>query len=304
MPVEWMTYRQIGERFGLGTEAARTRVRRLGWRTQPDDGRTLVQVPDDADIRPASDRACAPDGDRPVGPGELAALVELLTAAEVRVRRLEQLAETERDRAVHAEAMTAQVKAELAGQTARSDRLQAELEQARAAGSEQLASANMRAAKAEARADRAEQAKAAERASLRAEHDRLMAVVEARLAEADGRADRAERAIVAERNVLRADHERVMAVAATRVAEAADRADRAEQALAGERSRGENLRDRLEAAERATEAVTAEAEQASREAEERDARTVQEATEALRQAETARQARGLLARLRAAWRGR
>jgi hypothetical protein len=52
-PVPWLTYQQIGERFGLGAEAARTRVRRLGWRTQPgNDGRTLAMVPDDADLRP------------------------------------------------------------------------------------------------------------------------------------------------------------------------------------------------------------------------------------------------------------
>ena len=33
MTGEWLTYAQIGERFGLKAEAARTRVRRLGWRT-------------------------------------------------------------------------------------------------------------------------------------------------------------------------------------------------------------------------------------------------------------------------------
>jgi hypothetical protein len=60
-------------------------------------------------------------------------------------------------------------------------------------------------------------------------------------------------------------------------------APRAEKALTGERARADSLRDRLEAAERA----------------QRDA---QEAAEELRQAEMARQARGLLARLRAAWR--
>ena len=63
-----------------------------------------------------------------------------------------------------------------------------------------------------------------------------------------------------------------------------ERADRAEQALAGERQRADSLRDRLDAAERG----------------QREAR---EAAEALRQAEAARRARGLLARLREAWRG-
>jgi len=49
-----MTYARIGERFGLGAEAARGRVRRLGWRTQPgNDGRTLALVPDDTELRPS-----------------------------------------------------------------------------------------------------------------------------------------------------------------------------------------------------------------------------------------------------------
>jgi hypothetical protein len=60
--------------------------------------------------------------------------------------------------------------------------------------------------------------------------------------------------------------------------------DRADAALAGERSRADVLRDRLDAAER-------------------DQREAQEAAETLRQAELARQARGLLARLLDAWRG-
>jgi hypothetical protein len=68
------------------------------------------------------------------------------------------------------------------------------------------------------------------------------------------------------------NHERLTSVAAARLAEADGRAERAEQALAGERSRSES-RDPLEAAEE------------------------------LRQAEAARQARGLVVRLRAAWRG-
>jgi len=59
----------------------------------------------------------------------------------------------------------------------------------------------------------------------------------------------------------------------------------AQAALAAERIRADALRDRLDAAELAR-------------------RQAVEAAEGLRQAETARQARGLLARLKDAWRGR
>ena len=49
---DWLTYAQAGERFGVSAEAVRLRARRLGWRTQPcNDGRTLVLVPEDADVQ-------------------------------------------------------------------------------------------------------------------------------------------------------------------------------------------------------------------------------------------------------------
>jgi hypothetical protein len=63
------------------------------------------------------------------------------------------------------------------------------------------------------------------------------------------------------------------------------RADRADQALAGERLRADGLRDRLEATNA-------------------ELRAAQEATEALRQAEHARKARGRLRRAWDGWRGR
>jgi hypothetical protein len=53
MPLEWLTYAQAGEKYGLSPEAVRLRARRFGWRTQPgNDGRTLVMVPEDAAVRP------------------------------------------------------------------------------------------------------------------------------------------------------------------------------------------------------------------------------------------------------------
>ena len=84
----WMTYAQIGERFGLGAEAARGRVRRLGWRTQPgNDGRTLALVPDDMELRPGGVRTADPGGVQADGWAESEWLAERLAAAEARAER-------------------------------------------------------------------------------------------------------------------------------------------------------------------------------------------------------------------------
>ena len=83
---------------------------------------------------------------------------------------------------------------------------------------------------------------------------------------------------------FREQHGRSVAVLESRLADAERRAERSDLALAGERARADSLRDRLEAAERGQ-------------------REAEEAAQALREADTARRARGLLARLRAAWRG-
>jgi chromosome segregation ATPase len=136
--------------------------------------------------------------------------------------------------------------------------------------------AEARATAAEARANQADQ----DRAAAQARADRA----DQEVASERTRADRAEQARVDERHALQADHERLIAVTTARLAEADGRADRAEQALAGERNRADMLRDRLEAAEQAHGKAT-------------------QAADELRQAEAARKGRGLVARLRAAWRG-
>jgi hypothetical protein len=74
-------------------------------------------------------------------------------------------------------------------------------------------------------------------------------------------------------------------------AEAERTTERAERALTGERQRADALRDRLDQA------------QAELAVAQHDAQTAQQAAAALRQAEADRKARGLVARLRAAWRG-
>ena len=92
---------------------------------------------------------------------------------------------------------------------------------------------------------------------------------ENRAEQAETRADRAERAIADERN----------------------RADRAESSRDTERSRADELRDRLD--DLGSKLDDAQAELA----------TAQDQNEALRRAEAERRARGVLARLKAAWRG-
>ena len=97
------------------------------------------------------------------------------------------------------------------------------------------------------------------------------------------------------------------------------RADRLDQALTGERARADALRDRIEAMQ--VDAASLQAQLATAEAEgnsltvetaeltaqvkaaKAEAREAQEAAEELRQADAARRARGVLARLRAGWRG-
>jgi hypothetical protein len=136
MPDEWLTYSEIGARLGLNAEAARTRARRAGWRTQPgNDGRTRVLVPDRALQHPVD----KPGQDRANETDRLTGLVELLTAAEVRVSRLEQQLEAERVRVdearteaghLRAELMVAQ--ADLSDRTVQVDEARSERDQARA----------------------------------------------------------------------------------------------------------------------------------------------------------------------------
>ena len=109
---EWLTYTQAGARFGLSADAARMRAHRLGWRTQPgNDGRTLVQVPDDATVRPrprspARSPERSPEdmpersGERaPAQSVEINRLAALLTTALESVERAEKRAAAKREKA-------------------------------------------------------------------------------------------------------------------------------------------------------------------------------------------------------------
>lgn len=98
---EWLTWAQAGARFGISADAARMRANRLGWRTQPgNDGRTLVAVPDDADVKP---RHRSPEvqpehppevrPEQPERAAELARLSALLDAALGSIERAEAAAD-------------------------------------------------------------------------------------------------------------------------------------------------------------------------------------------------------------------
>jgi hypothetical protein len=118
--------------------------------------------------------------------------------------------------------------------------------------------------------------------ALREAHAGETATLSARLADAAGRADALQDRLTAAEEAIAAER---------------GRADRAEQGREGERERADTLRDLLDAAQ--AELV------ASRETEDRaraQAHAAQDEASALRQAEVARRARGLVARLKAAWR--
>ena len=101
---EWLTYAQIAERFGLTPDAVRMRARRLHWRMQPgNDGKTLVQMPDDADLQPrprspegSPERAAERSPEQEVTTEQLFALLD---AADARAVRAEQRAEQAEQRA-------------------------------------------------------------------------------------------------------------------------------------------------------------------------------------------------------------
>jgi hypothetical protein len=93
------------------------------------------------------------------------------------------------------------------------------------------------------------------------------------------------------------------------LADAHARAERAEAAITGERQHADALRDRLEAMQHDLDATNADLAGARTLSDEIEAAmqariaAAQDALTALRKAETDRKARGLVARLRAAWRG-
>ena len=262
MAGEWLTYAQMGERFGLSADAVRMRAHRLGWRTQPgNDGRTLVLVPEDAAVQPRA-RSGTRSGERaPEGSPEQIEDGARSAAAEGRAMLAEQRAEQAEQRADQAE--------KRAG-VADSDRRAAETRA-------DAADADRRAA--EARAD-----------ALRERIEGLLTKLATAEADAKAANDR-----------VWASHEQLAAVERRADAER-ERADRAEAATAHERQEFldvevltrrelDTLRERLAAAEQGREVAEAAVLQAAQTADE------------VLQTAAARQRLGLVARLKAAWRG-
>jgi hypothetical protein len=108
VPKEWLTWQQAGQRFGLSPDAVRMRARRLGWRTQPNnEGRTLVLVPADAEVRPRERAPEYMESHSPERSGEqsiaIMRLTTLLEAANGRAERAETRVEHAEQRADRAE---------------------------------------------------------------------------------------------------------------------------------------------------------------------------------------------------------
>lgn len=103
---EWLTYQQTGERLGISSEAARQRARRLRWRHQRgNDGRTLIQLPEDEKARVPVYLAVQTGVQLPVQPpvhpvgqpvGEVVALRELVDVLRTQLARAETRADEDR----------------------------------------------------------------------------------------------------------------------------------------------------------------------------------------------------------------
>ena len=134
-----------------------------------------------------------------------------------------------------------------------------------------------------------------ERTAWREERGRLVADLDRERARADTLRDR----LNTMQEQLADAHAALQAAetANARADQAETARDRAEQALTAERSRADAVRERLAEAEQTRRQAEEAAERARREAED-----AQQAAAKLRQADDARRARGLLARLRLAWR--
>ena len=305
----WLTYEAAGERLGLSAEAVRTKARRAGWRRMPgNEGRTLVLLPEGVDERPPGRTPV--HGARLEALGDAVALLgeqlqaERARADNDRVEIAAGRARADADRVeivrltgelAEKQAMAATAQAELAEQRARADKAEQRAEQAE----EDRRQTEAERQAAEARADRAEQGRDGERARADAMHDRFEALLN-QLSGVDG-AEAVRQAGVmvsglleahaGEVNALKEERDRLAAQLggfALRGDQAEARAKQAEVRIDQAEARTDSLRARVDVLQRERDTARAEAVQAA---------------EALRQAEAARQGRGLMARLRAAWRG-
>jgi DNA repair exonuclease SbcCD ATPase subunit len=279
---KWLTYQQLADSRQISKPSAIRLVMRHRWRRQRDNERVIrvlvppdMLEPDRASYDAPDDRSDdAPDDTPSIAAGALAALEDAVAV-------LREQFDVANSRAERAEA-------DRADERQRADDLRDRL----IAMQEQLADAHaalQAAAAADARAEQAEKGREAERARADALQERLgemLAQLAAAVADAKAAHDRAwstgEQLAVAERQV----------------AVARDRSDRAASGAAHERE------DFLDAESRTRREVDALRERLDALQAQLTARQeVIDAAEATRRAEDERRARGLWARLRAAWRG-
>jgi hypothetical protein len=106
MDGQWLSYRELANRLGVGVEAARRRAQRARWSRQyGNDGKTRVHLPDDYEIERRPDGAGAvlplhPDG----APDVRAEASGLVHALESNIKTLEAHVETLREQLAAAEA--------------------------------------------------------------------------------------------------------------------------------------------------------------------------------------------------------
>lgn len=264
--VRWMSYAELGQVRGISTASATRLAFRRKWRRQVgNDGTARVAVPI-GEARRQHDRPH--DGMADVTGGARADTARVVAALEGAVAAL-------RERAAAA------------------DRQADQAEKGRGAAETRAERAEQAITEAQNRAERAESGRDQERSRADTLQNQVQEA-QTRLATLEAEA--------------KAAHDRAWAsgeaqAAAERRAGAAQaRADRAESAAAHERQdfldTESRTRRELEAVRQRADAAEQAAEQARRQAQE-----AQDTAEELRQAEAERRGRGLLARLRAAWRG-
>ena len=299
----WLTYAEFANLRGIARESAVRMAQRNHWRRRRNNrGEALVMVPEDA--LPADtagrhggempgDNAGGLPGDKEDVPPDIAG--GALAALEGAVETLREQLDVANTRAERAETDRAEERQRADDLRDRLIAMQEQLADAHAA-LQAAEEAKARAGRAEqerdeerARAGRAEAATAAERALADALRERIEALQEQlathqeggdapeAIRQAEAMIDTLREAHAGEVGALKTERHRL----ATQIDGFAARADQAE-------ARTDSLRARVDVLQRERDTARAEA---------------QEAAEALRQAETDRKARGLLARLRAAVRG-
>ena len=286
----WMTYREIAAVRGISHAAAIRLVQRRRWqkREGSNDGLAHVLVPHDAlqstpPVRHSPSRRVTTPPDTSLLAGALAALESAVFSLTARAEQAEAGRANERQRADEEQARADALRAKM-------DVLNAEMVEARAEADRAMADERMRADAAGRDKERAEADRDAERARADALRERIEALQEQLAAhqegvdateairQAEAMVDSLREAHAGEVGALKAERHRL----ATQIDGFAARADQAEE-------RTDSLRARVDVLQRERDTARAEAEEAAAE---------------LRQADEERRARGLLARLRAALRGR